>query len=144
MASRRNSLKIHLIRWVIAAVALAAAIAATSAFRAGIGWGGRQMLSVCHGGIFYVETPKPDLHIGLYLRREEVYLDWKFEAGNVPGLSKYVFVPLWPLALVPLVATAVACVRERMHRNWQCQSCRYDLRGIAASTCPECGAVQKV
>lgn len=98
------------------------------------------MLSVCHGGVFYVETPIPEFQTGAYSRWEEVYFDWKYEAGNVPGLSKYVFVPLWPLALLPLGAAGVVLIRGQVNKNWQCRRCQYDLRGVVAAVCPECGA----
>ena len=100
------------------------------------------MLSIFHGGVFYVETPIPEFQTGVYLRSEEVYLDWKYAAGSVPGLSKYVFVPLWPLPFVPLAIAGVTAIRGRLRKAWQCHTCHYDLRGVVVAVCPECGATR--
>ncbi len=139
MPNRRLLLRKRLLTWVLTSIALAAFVAATSTFRAGFGWSGTNALSICHGGVFYVQTPIPEFHTGFYLRREEVYLDWKYEAGNVPGLSKYVFVPLWPLVIPLLAVAGIVFARGRLAKNWQCPVCKYDLRGVVAGVCPECG-----
>ena len=139
MAIQRVSQKNRPLKWVLASVAVAAFIAATSAFRAGFGWKGTHSLSICHGGVFYVRTPNPEFQKGVYLRGDSVYLDWTYEAGNVPGLSKYVFLPLWPLVLLPLTVAGTLFAHGRLAKNWQCPVCKYDLRGVVAAVCPECG-----
>ena len=47
-------------------------------------------------------------------------------------------IPLWPLAA--LLGAPGAFLRIRMrHRPGHCRACGYDLAGLAAGPCPECG-----
>ena len=57
---------------------------------------------------------------------------------NRPGARYYRWFPLWPLFLLPAVATVVLYWRDRL-RPGLCRNCRYDLTGNVSGVCPECG-----
>ncbi len=75
-------------------------------------------------------------------------MQWSFEHATTPRLS-YWFVPLWPLPLLSLLATAAAWRADakylRRARDGACLKCGYDRAGLAAGVvCPECGAAAGV
>jgi len=70
--------------------------------------------------------------------------EWWFDWGTASG-TKYVDIPLWPAALLSLLATAAAWRADakymRRARVGLCAGCGYDRAGLAAgAVCPECGA----
>ena len=68
---------------------------------------------------------------------------WWFKQG-LQGTGFYCFLPLWPAALLSLLATAAAWRADakylRRVREGACPACGYDRAGLAAgAVCPECG-----
>ena len=51
----------------------------------------------------------------------------------------YATLPLWFPLLLIAAPTALLWYTDRRAKPWQCAKCRYDLRGITATVCPECG-----
>jgi hypothetical protein len=48
--------------------------------------------------------------------------------------------PTWHCLLASILLAWAVRERRRVSRPWECQVCRYDLRGVTAARCPECGA----
>lgn len=71
-------------------------------------------------------------------------LEWWIHWG-VWANGRVLATPLWPLVLASLVVTVVAWRRDAEHRRralvGRCAACGYDLAGIAAGPCPECGVM---
>ena len=68
---------------------------------------------------------------------------WCFDPTAWP-VSRFYSMPLWPLPLLSLLATAAAWRVEakylRRAREGACPACGYDRAGLAAgAVCPECG-----
>ncbi len=55
-------------------------------------------------------------------------------------LQYHVFVPIWTLAIPPLLTGMIARRLDRRKPKGTCPKCNYDRTGLAAdSVCPECG-----
>lgn len=64
-------------------------------------------------------------------------LIFKSEDGSFSNVN--VDVPLWALSLLAGAGWLLARRAGWMYFSWQCRGCGYDVRGIAAGVCPECG-----
>ena len=106
--------------------------------RIGFGWSGTSMLQLAHGGLFYVTTPQPDFLRGPFARLDRYFLDYLFSFNTEPDNTTYLYLPLWPLIALAVLASTLATIRALRRRISECQSCGYDLTGIT-SPCPECG-----
>ena len=77
------------------------------------------------------------------IKTEPHTLEMRFEHSSGPRL-RYWYVPLWPAALLSLLATAAAWRADatylRRVRVGLCPACGYDRVGLAVgAVCPECG-----
>ena len=59
--------------------------------------------------------------------------------GSPTFTWSYATVPLWIPLLLIAIPTAWLWYTDRRAKPWQCATCRYDLRGLDAGVCPECG-----
>lgn len=80
---------------------------------------------------------------------DQVLEYWGYRATygtQMPNRFWSIQVPLWAplliLAVLPARRARRAAARWRRVRRGLCAACGYDLRGSAASRCPECGAVR--
>jgi hypothetical protein len=67
---------------------------------------------------------------------------WTADFSRMPGGGpRYFFlsINLWVLYLAVVAMTAVLWWRHRRARRGCCGKCGYDLAGIGAGVCPECG-----
>lgn len=64
---------------------------------------------------------------------------WWFDAA-FNGPTALVIIPLWAPLVAVLLPTALAWRRHLRRPPGHCLKCGYDLAGIAAGVCPECGA----
>lgn len=62
--------------------------------------------------------------------------------GSNSARIDVLFLPLWPLIVLPLVVWApLAWLARKPPEPHECQGCLYDRRGLArGAACPECGA----
>ena len=58
--------------------------------------------------------------------------------GGLPDYG-YLFIPFWIPLFIVAPSTAYLWWKERSPPPGLCRKCRYDLVGIAAAVCPECG-----
>jgi hypothetical protein len=107
--------------------------------RIGCGWSGTSMLQLAHGGLFYVTTPEPDFLRGPFARLDRYFLDYLFSLNTEPDNTTYIYLPLWPVLTLAILAAAFTTYRALRRRVSDCQSCGYDLKGITGP-CPECGS----
>ena len=90
-------------------------------------------------------SSKPDWRqLGVDYRSYDQPTDFNAAKGAYDTVVlKIVSIPLWALALLPLVPTVllVAYLRRSRRRAQAgtCLHCGYDLRGITSDRCPECG-----
>ena len=56
-----------------------------------------------------------------------------------PITVTWIGLPLWLPWLLIAAPTAWLWRTDRRAKPWQCPKCRYDLRGLDAGVCPECG-----
>lgn len=144
------------VRWAIAAGVSLLACAVSCFVAPGVGFAGRAQVNLHAASldVAYYNEPVPDAR-GVSLTRVPLAPVWfpSFErlthelithsqrkTIRVTGL----ILPLWPL---PLLCGGMAAWHHRRVRRLSrtgCQSCGYDTRGLAASMCPECGAVRSV
>jgi hypothetical protein len=61
-------------------------------------------------------------------------------AAGVTYSLAVVFVPLWPWAILFAGSGLVLWKLSRNQRAGHCKACGYDLRGVRAGPCPECGS----
>jgi hypothetical protein len=99
------------------------------------------------GGRFFVMSPSsaaPSGWLGLfYFGSHPFRFAWWFKQG-LQGTGFYCFLPLWPAALLSLLATAAAWRADakyiRRVRVGLCAGCGYDRAGLKTdAVCPECG-----
>lgn len=80
--------------------------------------------------------------------------NWEFHGGiPIDTYRDLPYLPIWRgiilntilyAAVWYLVISGIGLVNQRLRRlirmkPWLCTKCRYDLRGISSSKCPECG-----
>jgi hypothetical protein len=69
--------------------------------------------------------------------------NWQRKPEGPIDSGALITVPLWLPLLLIAAPTAWLWYTDRRAKPWQCDKCRYDLRGLASesqpTTCPECG-----
>ena len=86
----------------------------------------------------------PDTYALDWERISTTELNWSFEYKQT-HVGTWVWIPLWPLIVISIVATAAAwrmdTLAQRRKRIGGCPACGYDRTGLAANApCPECNA----
>ncbi len=103
---------------------------------------------VCEASrLMVIEPPGPAPWFGIgefEFKRSTALSGWWFDGGAISG-QRFVIIPLWPLPLLSLLATAAAWRADakylRRAREGACLACGYDRAALAAgAVCPECGA----
>ena len=64
---------------------------------------------------------------------------WLPSYTHSPHVLVRVELPLWMPLLLLTAPTAYLWYLDHRPKPWQCRKCRYDLRGLKAGICPECG-----
>ncbi len=103
-------------------------------------WG--HTLNLCNGGLDVVlRTAVPANDWSVELNSPLEPMRWWFQVRVYTWSPPYIFVrcPLWPFMLAACgIGAAGFVLRQRL--TWgMCPRCGYDLRGVAAARCPECG-----
>jgi hypothetical protein len=97
-----------------------------------------------HGCLFLrtvdYEHASPIPFLGPWDRGHSGPIWWWFSYEMRSPNSPEVGVPLWAPLLSAALPTAYAWYRCRRRPPGHCPKCGYDLAGIAAGVCPECGA----
>lgn len=78
---------------------------------------------------------------GLTLWHRDAAMQWtpSVQSESTEGLNVKVEVPLWLLAGLFAASWRLALAKGWHRHDWQCRGCGYDVRGLAAAVCPECG-----
>jgi len=77
-------------------------------------------------------------YVGPQPNRSAVFWSWRPRWSSGPG-GCMLWIPLWIPFLVLGISTALLCYLDRRVQPGHCPRCRYDLTGITAGVCPECG-----
>jgi hypothetical protein len=86
--------------------------------------------------------PDPFMRSGWHLRSRTEPMRWwfLFEQKAFAGITvTSVFVPLWAVVVAFATAASLLWRHARRRPPGACPACGYDLRGVPATVCPECG-----
>lgn len=146
----------RLLIWPLAAVLLCMIVAWPVSYRRGPIWAGgpdgagfSYLFYVLDGDIAFVRREAPFQISGWGIAVSPSAVEWRWlptimrktTAGAGRILS--VHIPIWMPVVVTASATVVTWRRSRRPLPGHCRNCGYDLAGVVAPVCPECGGARE-